>query len=426
MSASGSEPAFDIAVVGAGAAGLFAAIHAARSRPGLRVVALDRARTLGAKILVAGGGRCNVTHYAVTERDFCGGSPSVVRRVLHRFPVSDTVEFFQREGVELKREETGKLFPVSDKARSILDALLGAASALGVEVRHPWIVDSIARGSEPGSAFVIQSAAASVRAGRVILATGGKSLPKSGSDGSGYALAQGFGHSLTQLIEPALVPLTLPAGHWITTLSGVAIPARLRIVGAGSARSPDIEGAVLCTHFGLSGPAILDMSRHWIHAHAGTSSARLRINWIPSQTPDSLHGLLTAAKGQSILSVLRGLLPERFLRAACAHAGVEPTSGVQQVSRSQRAMLVSVLSACEIEPTGTRGFVAAETTAGGVPLAEIDPETMESTRCHGLFFCGEILDVDGRIGGFSFQWAWSSAFVAGCAAARLTQSPTKA
>lgn len=414
----------DVAVLGAGAAGLFAAIWAARQDATLKVVAIDGARTLGAKILVAGGGRCNVTHHAVDEGDFSGSSAAFIRRILRRFPVESTVEFFAQRGVELKREETGKLFPVTDRARSVLDALIGAAASAGVNILHPHRVDSVTA-DELG--FLIHAAGLDIRARTVVLCMGGMSLPKSGSDGHGFTIARALGHSVTPLVIPALVPLTLANDHWLTALSGLALPAEISVIDkdgalassdAGKAILP-VSGAILCTHFGLSGPAVLDVSRHWITVLNCDPQARLRINWLPGSRVESIEQELVQAKGQSILAFLRGRLPERFLRAICTQSACDPAIGVQQLTRQRRALLARGLCACEVIPTGTRGFQAAETTAGGVPLAELNIEQLESLKCPRLFLCGEMLDVDGRLGGFSFQWAWASGFVAGIAAARL-------
>ena len=420
MTIDHGDARIDIAIVGAGAAGLFAAIHAARAAPDLRVVAFDGAKKLGAKILVAGGGRCNVTHFAVSERDYCGAPSHLVRRVLGAYGVEETVDFFGAEGVELKREETGKLFPTTDKARTVLDALLTAAQRSGVDLRHPCSVDGIDRRAD---GFVLALGEQSVTARRVIVAVGGKSLPKSGSDGRGYALATSLGHTLTPRIEPALVPLTLPKDAWLTRLSGIAVDDVVDVVLSTGRSLWSTRGAVLLTHFGVSGPAILDASRHWIHAHADNAEAALRINFVPSHSRQSLEELLKATKGKSVLAALHGLLPERFLRESCAEAQVDPTVGAQQITRAQRSALCDLLAACVLPINGTRGFDTAETTAGGIPLTEVAIETMESVRCPGLHLCGEVLDVDARIGGFSFQWAWSSGFVAGTAAAAAVRSP---
>jgi len=410
----------DIAIVGAGAAGLFAAAWAGRTarergRP-LSILAVDGARKLGAKILVAGGGRCNVTHWRVAEADFAGSTPPAIRKVLARFTADDTVAFFKAAGVELKREDTGKLFPVTDSARTVLDALVREATRGGTSLVHPARVEAITRDT---AGFLITTSAGLLRAGRVILCTGGKSLPKSGSDGGGHLLATALGHSLTAPIVPALVPLVVPSGHWITALSGLTLPAELVLSTASGKRIKACTGSTLCTHFGLSGPAVLDISRHWLVARdqaADTASppARLSINWLPGIPPDAVDALLLAPGGRGTLSILRDHLPDRLARQLCELAGA-PTSG--DLPREPRKRLVHLLTATPLDITGDRGFTLAEATAGGVPLSEVRLDTMESRICPGLHFAGEVLDVDGRIGGFNFQWAWASGFLAGSAAA---------
>jgi hypothetical protein len=233
-----------ILVVGTGAAGLFAAIWAGRTlrQTGRQVslLAVDGARRLGAKILVAGGGRCNVTHERVAAEDYAGSTPPAIRKVLRRFDVDATVEFFAAAGVLLKREETGKLFPVTDSARTVLDALVAEARSAGTEILHPARITAVAREAD---GFVATSDAGPIRADRVILATGGKSLPKSGSDGGGWALAASLGHSLTAPIVPALVPLLLPAGHWITALSGLTLETEVTLRGPTGRRLHAARGS---------------------------------------------------------------------------------------------------------------------------------------------------------------------------------------
>jgi predicted Rossmann fold flavoprotein len=403
-----------LAVVGAGAAGLMASIAAGRA--GIQgVLALDGARTLGAKILVAGGGRCNVTHHAVHERDYAGSTPSAIRRVLSRFSVKDTVEFFAALGVELKREETGKLFPISDSARTVLAALLRAANDAGVEIRHPDRVHEV-RSRSDGS-FEVRSDQGITVARRVVLATGGRSLPKSGSDGAGLEIARALGHSLTERVVPSLVPLLLREGHWLRELSGLAVPAELRVLDPAGRRLCRHAGALLFTHFGLSGPAALDISRHWTLHHAEEPGTRLECALLPDLDASTADRWLLDATGRSTLSRLRERLPERLARAVLAQVGTTADATPQQMPRDRRRELVRHLVALELPVTGDRGFTHAETTAGGVPLSEVRLETMESRICPGLHLIGEMLDVDGRIGGFNFQWAWASGHVAGISAA---------
>lgn len=405
----------DILVVGAGAAGLFAATWAGRTarasgRP-LVVVAVDGARKLGAKILVAGGGRCNVTHWKVTDADYAGSTQPAIRKVLRRFTVDDTVRFFADCGVDLKREDTGKLFPVTDSARTVLDALVTAASAAGAVLVHPARVTAI---DASGDGFLVATEAGTVRAARVILCTGGKSLPKSGSDGTGFAIATGLGHSLTAPIVPALVPLVLPGDHWIRGLSGLTLPAEMVLLSPGGKRLRAFTGSTLCTHTGLSGPSVLDISRHWLVERANDPAVKLTINWLPGHSADDVERLLLSAAGRGPLAVLRERLPERLVRALCEAANA-PATG--DLPRDARRRLVQCVTALPLDVVGDRGFTVAEATAGGVPLSEVRLDTLESRIRPGLFFAGEVLDVDGRIGGFNFQWAWASGFVAGSAAA---------
>jgi len=405
----------DILVIGAGAAGLFAATWAGRTaaaagRP-LAITAVDTARKLGAKILVAGGGRCNVTHERVAETDYAGSTPPAIRKVLRRFTVEDAVGFFEHAGVRLKTEDTGKLFPVTDSARTVLEALVREATRAGARLVHPARVTALEPSPE---GFVATTEAGEFRAPRVILCTGGRSLPKSGSDGSGLELARSLGHSLTRPIVPALVPLLLPAGHWITALSGLTLPAEVMLKSAAGKRLFVTTGSTLCTHQGLSGPAILDASRHWLVARAADPGISLWLNWLPGETHESLDQMLVAGQRRGALAILRERLPDRLARTLCERAAAPPSG---DLARDVRRTLAALATATPLEVSGDRGFAVAEATAGGVPLAEVRLDSMESRVRPGLFLAGEVLDVDGRIGGFNFQWAWASGFVAGSAAA---------
>ena len=404
----------DIAIIGAGAAGLMAAIWAGRNAPGCRVVALDGARKLGAKILIAGGGRCNVTHEHVSEGDYAGSSHPAIRKILRRFEAPQTVAFFREIGVELKREESGKLFPVDDSARSVLAALLAAARQAGVTILHPRRVERVTR--QPGG-FCLAGEWGCLHTRALILAPGGRSLPKSGSDGHGYVLAQSLGHSLTPHIFPGLTPLTLPSNHFICSLSGVTTPAALTLWSSSGRRLRAFTGSTLCAHFGLSGPAVLDMSRYYIEARQRDPGASLTINWLPEMTPSVFEQNLLTWGPATALAYLRGRLPERLARALCAAADVGVGVPAQQLTRSQRKNLTALATQLRLPITGNRGYNYAEVTAGGVPLAELHLTSMASRVCPNLYLCGEICDVDGRIGGFNFQWAWSSGYVAGISAA---------
>jgi predicted Rossmann fold flavoprotein len=415
-----NSAAVDIAVVGAGAAGLMAAIQAGRQareagHP-LRIVALDGAPRLGAKILISGGGRCNVTHVKVAASDFAGSTPAAVHKVLARFDVAETVRFFEALGVSLKREETGKLFPVTDRARTILDALLGAAADIGVTLLHPWRVSRISRELD---GFVLQreGESPSLPAGRVILAPGGMSVPKTGSDGNGYALARSLGHSVTPHLVPGLVPLLLPEGHWLRSLSGVSFDGQVELRSGSGRVLKAFTGPVLCAHFGVTGPAVMDMSRYYLLAAGEDAGARLHVSLLPEWSTPDLDAALQRLAAQTPLAFLRRLLPERLVRALGESIQVSLVEPGAQLHRESRTKLVRALLDLPLPIIGDRGFKVAEVTAGGVPLAELNLKTLESRVAPDLYLCGEICDVDGRIGGFNFQWAWASGYVAGVSAA---------
>lgn len=398
----------DVIVVGVGAAGLYAAIHAGRS--GARVLALDGARTLGAKILVAGGGRCNVTHHAVDEKAYAGSSANAIRKVLRRYGVAETVAFFDEQGVKLKQEETGKLFPTTDRARSVLDALLRAAKQAGVRIEFPRRVE-VVRQMKDG--FEVSGDWGEARAPRLILATGGKALPKSGSDGLGYDFARTLGHTVGEHVCPALVPLILPGGHPLRELSGIAVEATLTLRSGTGKILKAFTNSLLCTHFGLSGPCALDVSRYWRAALIEDSGSLLQACFLPGTSETELDARFLAHPKSSPLALLRGELPERFLRGLCDLAGIDPNDQLGRLNRASRRSLVGTCTALDLPIEGDRGFTHAEVTMGGIPLREVRLETMESRVCPGLHLIGEILDVDGRIGGFNFQWAWSTGYIAG-------------
>ncbi len=397
----------DVVIVGAGAAGLMAAIVAGRTYPDRSILIVDGAQKLGAKILVAGGGRCNVTHDQIDVAAYAGSSRNAIKKVLRRFDVPETVAFFSDIGVEIKREETGKLFPVTDSAKTVLNALLAAAKNAGVMIRNPYRVQTI---EKQGGKFCISGEWGSITAARVILATGGKSLPKTGSDGHGYQIARSLSHQVTPRIFPALVPLTLPPDHFIPSLSGITVRTTLDLRSKTGRKLVSFTDSTLLTHFGLSGPSVLDMSRYYLDAKLDDSGALITINWLPDKTPEMVETELQTYRGSALKYLA---LPERLGRAICAEAAIKPELPIERLNRDQRRELVRAATQLSLPITGDRGYNYAEVTAGGVPLSEIRLETMESRVCPGLYLCGEVCDVDGRIGGYNFQWAWSSGYVAG-------------
>lgn len=420
-----TEASVDLCVIGAGAAGLAAAIFSAEQEPHLTIELLDGAKSIGAKILVSGGGRCNVTHDVVTPDDFFG-TRHLVRNILAAFSVQDTIQWFASLGVQLKCEETGKLFPVTDKARTVLDALLARSRALGVVLRPGCRVTDLARlehmelpDKTDSARFVIRHQEGETFAQRVILATGGRSLPRTGSDGSGYGLARGLGHRVTPT-APALVALVLDDGCFHPGLSGLSQDAELQTLMQG--RVVDRRtGSLLWTHFGISGPVVMDASRFWCLARERGDTAEVYGNFLPGRTTDQARDwfLAQAAKNprRSLLKMFAELLPERCAEAFCRHAGADPQQACAQVPRALRDRLLATLTRFRFPVARDRGWNFAEATAGGVPLEEINFRTMESKVVPGLHLVGEVLDCDGRIGGFNFQWAWATGRLAGRAVA---------
>ena len=398
----------EVVVVGAGAAGLFAAIHAARR--GRDVLLLDGAKKIGAKILVAGGGRCNVTHHAVTERDYHASSKPVVRNVLRSFSVQDTIDFFESEGVCLKQEATGKLFPTTDRARTVLNALLNAAEKSGVRLEHPR---RVLGAFQTAAGFELQTESTPVQAKRIILATGGRALPKSGSDGLGYTIAESFGHTTSERIFPALVPLVLPGSHALRGVAGVALPASLTVVARSGKHLAHTQGDLLLTHFGISGPAALDISHAWRDAFEDDHEVRVLANLCPNQTVEESDASIRNAGDKSIQSWLREIFPDRLAAAILDLSKTSGQTACAQLTKAQRVAVRTSFHEAPLRFEGDRGWHHAEVTMGGVPLSEIKWQAMESRVKDGLFLCGEILDVDGRIGGFNFQWAWASGYLAG-------------
>ena len=417
--ASSRAAALDLIVIGAGAAGLALALFAARRAPSLRVACLDGAKRIGAKILISGGSRCNVTNRVVTEADFWGGSSRFVRTVLRSFPAHRSVEFFRELGVTLHEEEDGKLFPDSNTSRTVLQALLRECEERGVEIRSGERVCGVERG--PDGFTVVAEGKRPLRARAVALCTGGRSLPKTGSDGFGYELARRFGHTCVDTV-PALAPLVFDGWQ---ALSGVAHPAAMTLRADG-ARGVTLSGALLWTHFGASGPVALNMSRHWHRATSDEQACDVLLNVCPGESFESVDAWLRDQRERRprarAATVLAARVPAAVAEALVRVAGITEDATLAHLTRAERHALAAALTRTPLPIRGSRGYGYAEVTAGGVSLDEVDPSTLQSRLCDGLFFAGEILDVDGRLGGFNFQWAWSSAWVAGQAAARTLRA----
>jgi len=416
-----------IVIVGAGAAGFMAAIASARAgasapdRSRRRVLLVERTRDGGRKILMSGGGRCNVLPSQLDpSRYVTASSPNTLRKLLLSWPLQAQRAFFEEEmGIPLRLEkETGKLFPVSNRALDVRDGLRAMAERLGVEMMFERCVtglepDADAAAREGGPAWRVLLAGGTANAARrVIVATGGLSVPATGSDGTGLDLVRRLGHSIHETY-PALTPLTAePPRH--AALSGVSVTVTLE--APGSKRGFVTHGGFLFTHRGYSGPAVLDLSHLAVRSRlAGGPLQPIYVRWTPLDA-EQWDGLLREGDA-AVLSLLRRYVPARLAEALLVDARVDAAARTSQLGRDERRRVVEVMTRHRLHWTGDEGYKRAEVTGGGVALGEVDPRTLQSRLHPGLFLCGEILDAFGPIGGYNFAWAWATGRAAGLGAA---------
>ncbi len=398
-----------VAVVGAGAAGLVAALFAVRG--GANVVLLEGTTDGGRKILISGGGRCNVLpSVAEPERYVTDSSPNTLKKMLRSWPVAEQRAFFESDlGVPLKLEaESGKLFPESDKARDVRDGLVAAVRSAGARI---WF-DAKVTGIAPvdGSWKVEVGGAPPLNARAVILATGGLSVPATGSDGGGLAFVRSLDHEIHPTY-PALTPLTAnPSPH--AGLAGISLTVTIRAPGARP--SFQTTGGFLFTHRGWSGPSVLDASHLAIRGRPDGSRQELHVQWSERGVQEWETELMSGAG--TVRSALGSVLPRRLVDMLLNETSIDPETPLARLLRADRKALVEALTAYPLPWTGDEGYKKAEITGGGVALSEVNPRSMESRRAPGLFLCGEILDAFGPIGGHNFLWAWATGRAAGRAA----------
>ena len=432
-----AESKFDVIVIGGGAAGLLAAAAAAEN--GARVGLLEKNRKLGVKILMSGGTRCNVTHHCDARGivEAYGKPGRFLHSALAALSPSNVVKLVESQGVPVKVEETGKVFPVSDRAIDVRDALVRLASLAGAKLVTESPVVALDRTSTGWSVGVEgPTGSQSLTAQAVIVTTGGKSYPGCGTVGDGYHWAERLGHTLIPPI-PALVPI-LSNTAWANSLKGVTLE-RVRVaviqLGSGQQRGPHgdqgkaghrrklkdavlatAEGGFLFTHWGFSGPTILDVSRE-VAGHPDRKSLRLVCDFLPGQRDEDvihqLDDLKQKMARQQVGALLQHWFPRRLAEALVEAAGVSLLTRNADLKRTQLLALVETLKRQAFSIQGTLGFEKAEVTAGGIDLAEVDSKTLQSKKVPGLFFAGEILDLDGPIGGFNFQAAFSTGWLAG-------------
>ncbi len=416
---------FDIVIIGGGAAGLMAACHAPR---GLRVAVIERLSAPGRKILATGGGRCNFTTALPDDSipPLFGRQGRFITPALRAFPPRAIRDWFAHAGVASVVEDGRFVFPASHRASDVLEALCATARRNGVKIFEDTLAEELLR-DDSGAICGVRTSNGVIDSPRVILAAGGHSMPPLGSNGSGIALARGVGHAIVQPI-PTLVPLDA-ADDWAKSLPGVSLEdAIVRFEPPRDATSPrrrmahEERGAVLFTHHGVSGPAVLNISGAVSESLAaqrasGASADPVAISIRPIASRDEEAWRSIFAKwrasngGKAIRNLLAGELPRAFAQALCAVAGI-PDAPLAQTDKSSLSRLVSLCGAFPLAIESTGGWDHSMVTRGGVALSEVDPATMRSKIVEGLYFAGEILDLDAPCGGFNLTWAFASAYLA--------------
>jgi len=397
-----------VAVIGAGAAGLVAAAFA--SIAGARVTLIERTKDGGRKILISGGGRCNVLPSALAPDRFVTDSPAhLLRGMLRSWPLHEQRAFFEGElQVPLAlEEESGKLFPRSNKAKDVRDALVAFARSRNVEIRFDTTVTDV---TPSAGAFEVTTSHGNLRVDRVVVATGGLSVPATGSDGIGLDIARRLSHRMIATY-PALTPLLgSDKGH--AALAGVSLYVRLR-AKIGSTIN-ETFGGFLFTHRGYSGPSVLDIS----HLTARGENPIIRAQWSTRTAAEWTQALAPRSLGEdgAVSAIVARDVPARLGDHLMGEAGIPADRRTSSLKRSERLALIDALTAYPLSWSGNEGYKKAEVTGGGVALGEVDPKTLESKRVAGLYLCGEMLDSFGPIGGHNFSWAWATGRAAGMAA----------
>ena len=438
MSESSSQR-LPVVIIGAGAAGLMAAIHCAGGDGANAVLVVESSRDGGRKILISGGGRCNILPGQLDETRFVtDSSVNTMNKMLRSWPLAEQCQFFEEElGVPLRlEEESGKLFPASNRARDVRDALVNAARERGVEFRFETTVERVeAVGDSESPRWRLHLRGGdTIDASAVVVATGGYSVPNTGSDGAGFRIARDLGHELHETYA-ALTPLTLQPPRF-GDLAGVSLDVRLK---APTARKPlEAVGGFLFTHRGYSGPSVLDVSHLAVRSAerdlapalpesspSGPASRRPRgedrqkvlVQWTPLGEQEWLREL--EPRRTTVLAAVRRHMPTRLAEMLLHQSGVPLDRSLAELRSTERKALLEALTAFDLPWTGHEGYRTAEVTGGGVALAEVDPRSLQSRRCPGLFFCGEVLDAFGPIGGYNFLWAWATGRAAGRGARRI-------
>jgi hypothetical protein len=404
----------EVCIIGAGPAGLMSAIFAAQA--GAKVVVIEKNTTACKKLLLTGGGRCNLTHTGAVD-DFIrvyGKSGRFLRHSLYEFSPDTTHEFFDELGVATKVDNDGCVFPASERANDVREALIGRCRGTGVQFVFGRGVEKI---EKRGDGFAVFTGKGIITAQKVIIATGGLSYSQTGSTGDGYKLAKLLGNTIIET-RPALVPLVAKE-KWVGELAGVSLD-NVTLLTRVDNRKINVSGPFIFTHDGIGGPAVLDLSRLLADYLPVQKPVEIVIDVTPAMNESKLDGYLLGQLSKFskkiIVNVLFDLVPKKLAVLICSQAGVAETTA-SHLEKEQRRKIVKLLKKLPLSITATRPIEEATITRGGVSTAEIDPKTMQSKICPGLFFAGEVIDVDGPCGGYNLQICWSTGVLAGHEAA---------
>ncbi len=405
----------NLVIVGGGAAGIMAALSSRKHHPKRKVLILEHQGSLGRKLLVCGAGRCNITNVNATPERFFGAERGFTAKVLEQFDHNAVRAFFEELGIPLYEErktDRGKIFPVTDQAKTVLTFLLDELTRHKVEIRTGVQATGVTKDPK---GFILNTSKGGIRCARLLLASGGMTFPKLGGSPSGYALAKSLGHTI---IEPVPTALPLKAKNFVSKrIHGLQADAEAAVYVSGKKAGAD-SGKVMFTKYGFTGPAILNISRPVSIRmnREKKNDCELRLNFLPGRSPSQAKKLLGerwAKRPDQLMSInLCGLLKNRIPQAILADLEIEDAP-VSKVTAKNKARIAQRLSDWRLPIDGTMGWDEGEFTAGGVDSREINPATMGSRAAPGLYLAGEIVDVDGDVGGFNLTWAWSSGFVAG-------------
>lgn len=401
-----------IAVIGGGASGMMAAIAAARK--GREVVIFEKNEKLGKKILITGNGRCNITNRNVSWQNYHGEHPKFAASVFSKFSNEDAIKFFEDLGLVLVEEDRGRLFPRSNQAQSVIDVLEHEIDRLDVQVIFNQKIKSILKENKQFLITTYQKKQHTFD--KLIIATGGKSYPKTGSTGDGFRFAESFGHRVVDPF-PSSVPFRIKS-QVCNKLQGIKVDAELRILFKGK-KIAESTDELLFTHLGLSAPAVLETSREVSYLLVKHKKTKVicSINFFPEYSQEELRNMLhdrfEKNPDKKIGNQFIGLLPKKLAPTVFKYKNLDPELISQNSSKKTINRIVNLLTDYQETITGTLGWNQAQFTAGGVDTKEIDSKTMQSKLIDGLYFCGEVVDIDGDSGGYNLQWAWSSGHLAG-------------